>query len=76
MPHAEGVRVDAKHDGDRLRCLSCWLNHRRIHREDDVDIHTHKFGDELRELLSAVGPSELDDNVLALGVAEVAQALA
>jgi hypothetical protein len=49
-------------------------NHGRRRREDDVDVHAHQFGRELRQLLYRLRPAKLDDDVLALDVAEVAQA--
>src|SRR5262249_10648946 len=45
----------------------------RRRREDDVDIHADQFGREFRQLLDAFRPAELNDNVLALDVAVIAQ---
>ncbi len=41
---------------------------------DDVDIEPHQFRRQGRQLvIPSLGPSELDHNILAFGVAEVAQ---
>ena len=43
-------------------------------REDDVDIHADQLGRQLRQLVDRFRPPELNDNVLALDIAEFAQA--
>src|SRR5262249_41952285 len=49
------------------------LDHRRRGGDDDVDVHADQFGCEVTQLLDALRPAELDDNALALDVAEIAQ---
>jgi hypothetical protein len=45
-------------------------------REDNVDFHADQLGCHFRQLLDPFRPAELNDNVLALDVAEVTQARA
>jgi hypothetical protein len=60
--------------GDCFRRLSGGLDHGRRRREDDVNVHAHKFGRESRKLVNVIGPSKFNDDILALHPAEVAQA--
>ena len=74
VSEANGVGMDGKHDGDRLGHLPGGLHLGRGHREDDVDIHADQLGREFRQLIDPFRPPELNDNALALDVAEIAQA--
>jgi hypothetical protein len=74
VPDADGVGMDGEHDGDCLGHLSDGLHLGRRHREDGVDIHSDQFGREFRQLIDPFCPPELNDNALALDVAEIAQA--
>jgi hypothetical protein len=59
---------------DRLGRLSGGLHLSRRSREDDVDIHANQLSRQLRQLVDRFRPPELDDNVLAFDIAELAQA--
>ena len=74
MPEADGVGMDGEHDGDRFGRLPGGLDLGRRSREDDVDIHADQLGRKFRQLVDLFRPPELNDNVLALDIAEVAQA--
>ena len=75
MPQADGVAMGGKYNGNCFGGLSGGLDHGRRGCKNDVDMHADKLGGEFRQLIHAIGPSELNHNVLALDVAEVAQAL-
>src|SRR5262249_1787865 len=63
----------SEHDGDRFGGLAGGFHEGRRRREDDVDIHADQFGREFRQLVDPFRPAELNDNVLALDVAVIAQ---
>src|SRR5262249_24688371 len=73
VPDADGIGMGVEHDGDRPGRLPGRLDHRRRGGDDDVDVHADQFGCEVTQLLDALRPAELDDNGLALDVAEIAQ---
>src|SRR5215831_14798806 len=73
VPDADGIGMGVEHDGDRPGRLPGRLDHRRRGSDDDVDVHADQFGCEVTQLLDALRPAELDDNALALDVAEIAQ---
>jgi hypothetical protein len=64
-----------EHDRDRIAGLPRALDHGRRCRNDDVDIRADKFGRQRGHLLDTVGPAEHEYDVLAFGVAELAQAV-
>ena len=74
MTDADGVRMGREHDGDRFGQLLDNPNLRRRCREYDVDVHADQLGGKLRQLLDRFRPAEFDGNVLALDIAEFAQA--
>src|SRR5262249_13288035 len=68
------VCVSGKHDWDRLGALPGGLHLGRRHREDDVDIHAEELRYQPGQLIGRFRPPELDGNVLAFDIAELAQA--
>jgi hypothetical protein len=66
--------MGGKHDGDRFGRLARGLDLGRRRGEDDINIHAHQLSREFRKLFDRVRPTELDDDVLALDIAKVAQA--
>jgi hypothetical protein len=76
VPHPDWIGMVRKHDRDCFGGSPGGLNLGRRIRKDDINIHANKFGSECRQLIHAVGPSKLNDNVPTLGVAEVPQAFA
>src|SRR6266487_483787 len=74
---SRAVCVDALHrknDGDRAGRPAGWLDLGRGGRKDDVDLHTGQLCGCFAHLLDRARPSELDDEVLAFDIAEIAQA--
>ena len=71
---ADGVGMGGKHNWDRLGRLLGSLHVGRRHREYDVNIHADQVGRQLRQLVNRFRPSELNDNILAFDMAELAQA--
>jgi len=69
----DGVGVVGEDDGDCLGSLSGGLHLGRRRREYDVDIHADQLGCQLRQLVDPFRPAKLNDNVLALDIAEIAQ---
>src|SRR5438477_12443603 len=74
MPKTDRVGMEGEYDGDGFRRLSRGLHLSRRHSEDDVDIHAYQLGRKLRQLIDRIRPPQLNNKVLALDVAEVAQA--
>ena len=74
MSAADGIGMVGEYDGDRFGRLVRGLDHGRRWSEDHVDVHAHQFGREIRQLLDPVSPTKFNDDVLALDIAEVAQA--
>jgi hypothetical protein len=74
MPDADGIGVRGEDDGDRFGRLPGGFDKGRRRREDDVDIHADQLGSEFRQLLHPFRPAELNNDILALDVAEIAQA--
>ena len=58
--------------GDRFGSLVRGLDHSRRRGEDDIDLHAHQLGRKFRQLFDCFRPAELDDDVLALDITEVA----
>src|SRR5436190_5588760 len=74
MSEADGIGMCGKHDGDRICRSTRGLNLSGRSREDQVDLHAHQLGRKLGQLLDAFRPAELDGDVLACDVTEIAQA--
>jgi hypothetical protein len=66
--------VGGEHDWNRVRHFSCGGNLGRRRCENDVDLETHKFGSEWRQLLNIFRSADLNNDIVALEVAEFAQA--
>jgi hypothetical protein len=73
VSNADGIGMEREHDGARFGGLAGGLHEGRRRREDDVDIHADQFGREFRQLFDPFRPAELNDDVLALDVAVIAQ---
>jgi hypothetical protein len=66
--------VGGEHDWNRVRHLSCGGNLGRRRCENDVDLKTNKFGSEWGQLLNIFRSADLNNDIVALEVAEFAQA--
>jgi hypothetical protein len=65
--------MSGEYYGDRLSRLSGGLNKNRRVRENNIDICAGQIGSEFRQLVNAFRPPKLDQNVIALYIAEVTQ---
>ena len=74
MPEADGVGMGREHYGDRRGQVPDRPDLRRGRREDEVDRQAHQLGGHLRQLVDRCREPELNDQVLAFDIAEVAQA--
>ena len=74
MPEANGVGMGHENDGDRAGRPPGRLGLGRGGCDDDVDLHAGQFRCRFAHLLDRPRPSELDDQVLALDIAQIAQA--
>jgi hypothetical protein len=74
MPNANGVSVLGEYDWNCFGRLSGGLDLSRSRRKNDIDICADELGCEIGHFGDPWRPPELNDNVLAIDVAEVAQA--
>jgi hypothetical protein len=74
MSEAHGVGMPAEHDWDRLGHVPGGLHLSRRQCEDDVDIHADQLGRQLGQLFDRFRPAELDNDILAFNISELAQA--
>ncbi len=66
--------MEGEYDGDRLSRLPGRFHLSRRNRENNFDIHADQLGRKYVQLFDCIRPTELNDNVLALDIAEVTQA--
>src|SRR5262245_22925966 len=70
------IGMDGEYNGYRFGRLSSSLDHGRRLREDNVNIDADELGREACELVDILCPSKLQDDVLAVDVAELPQSAA
>jgi hypothetical protein len=66
--------VNGEHDRSRLGRLTGGFHLGRRHRKNDIDIHADQLSRQLTQLLDRLRPPELNDDVFAIDIAQLAQA--
>src|SRR6476469_3443930 len=74
MADADGIEMGREHDGDGLGRLSGDLDLGRRRREYHIDVRPDQLGRMLAQWRFAFRQAELEDNVLAFDIPEIAKA--
>jgi hypothetical protein len=74
---ADRIAGRGHYDRDFVCSLLRCLHRRRLHADDDIDLHAHQFGGELRKARGAsFGVARQEPHGLSVNIAQLAQGLA